>query len=55
MESLGDYCVVCGQHIAAGEVSVNLLYRRAHLRCSDNRYTTTAGLPRIKLVAKKSK
>lgn len=53
MESMGDYCVVCGQHIPAGEVSITMLYRRAHVRCGDSRYSTTAGMPTIKLVAKK--
>jgi len=55
MESLGDYCVVCGQLIHAGEISVTLVYQKAHQRCSENRYTTPLGLPRIKLVSKKTK
>jgi hypothetical protein len=53
MESMGDYCIVCGQHIPAGEVSISMLYRRAHVRCGDSRYSTNAGMPTIKLVAKK--
>lgn len=53
MESMGDYCVVCGQHISAGDVSVTILYRRAHIRCSDNRYSSNVGMPTIKLVVKK--
>ena len=40
MESLGDYCVVCGQLIHAGEISVTLVYQKAHQRCSENGYTT---------------
>jgi len=55
MESLGDYCVVCGQHISAGDVSASLNYRRAHIRCSDNKYSTSVGMPKITLVAKKKK
>lgn len=51
---MGDYCVVCGQLIPAGDVSVTMLYRRAHVRCADNRYSTNAGMPTIKLVAKKN-
>jgi len=30
-----------------------MLYRRAHIRCGDSRYSTNAGMPTIKLVAKK--
>ena len=53
MESLGDYCIVCGQHISAGDVSASLNYRRAHIRCADTKYASGVGMPKITLVAKK--
>lgn len=55
MESLNDHCVVCGQVIDLGTVSISLHYRRAHPHCSSDRYSANLGRPKIKLVEKKTK
>jgi len=50
-----ENCMVCGQLIDSGEVSLYLQFRRVHQRCSTERYLPPIAPVKVKIVRKKRK